>query len=206
MRGIGEHVRTIAVTALVTALAAAALFWTGPVVANDGKKQEIPWPTLKADGVEITLRAQKTAYKAGEQPVVELVAYNPTNATATIRATVQMMSMQQPNFASRIALPTQKSWETECELLLAAGERKTVRVTMNPVTAAASGLKLLNANGTQVQAQAQLIRNSLPSSSSQVAFVLKVGKEQVATRFLTVEGAAAGATALAQAAPNRITK
>lgn len=206
MCGIGEHVRTIAVTALVTALAATALFWTGPVVAKDGKKQEIPWPTLKADGVEITLRAQKTAYKAGEKPVIELVAFNPTNAAATIRATVQMMSMQQPAVMSRIALPVRKSWETERELLLAAGERKTVRITMNAVTGVVPQVSSPNSTGTQVQPQVQLVKIAAIAAPPQVAFVLKVGKKQVATRFLTVGGAAGGAAALVQAGRNGITR
>jgi len=154
MRSWAETLLVVAGTALATALAVTCVLATAPAVANEGQQQEIQWPTLKEGGVEITLRAQQNAYKAGEQPVAELELHNPSGATVTVQAKVQLLRMETPNRMSRIALPYRKTWETERTLMVKAGERQRVVIP----------------TGTAI------------SNGAQVMLSLQVGKQTVMTR------------------------
>ena len=130
-------------TALVTALVAVALLWMGQAVAKEG--------------CEITLRADKTAYSPGEEPVVRLTAYNPAGSPASIEATLQMLVRPMMAVVSRRLPSSKRTWERKCRIALGAGERKTLTI---PTGAKVSG--------------------------GMVTFQMRVGKLAVNTRPLTV--------------------
>ena len=67
----------VAATAAATALAVLAVSWTGLAVATEGQPPEVQWPVLRVEGCEITLQTDQAAYKAGDAPMVKLVAANP---------------------------------------------------------------------------------------------------------------------------------
>ena len=157
MRKQAQTLTIITATALATAAAMLAVFSTAPVVAKGEAKPEIKWPTMKIDGCEVTLRAQKPSYKQGEKPVVELVAHNPTDAAVTLDLTVEMLSQDiKSTFSRRLTIP-KPSWQRKCPLLVKAGERKTIALPTG--VAAAKG--------------------------AMVSFRLRAGKQVVATPSVT---------------------
>ena len=144
-------------TALVTASVAVALLWMGQAVAKEGEQPEIQWPVLRHAGCQITLRADKTAYSPGEEPVVRLTAYNPAGSPASIEATLQMLVRPMMAVISRRMPSSKRTWEHKCRIALGAGERKTLTI---PTGAKVSG--------------------------GMVTFQMRVGKLAVNTRPLTV--------------------
>ncbi len=157
-----QDVAVVAGTAAVTALAVLAIGWTGLAVATEGQPPEKPWPVLREGGCEITLQADKTAYKAGDSPVVKLAAANGGQSPVSLDATVRMLVQPKGSEMSRrMVLPT-RSWERKCMIALGPGERKTLDIP------------------TEVKT---------PGGQS-LYFSLQVGKAAVSTRPLVVAGPA----------------
>ena len=123
-----RDVAVVGATAAVTALVAGAMFWTANAVATEGAKAEIRWPVLREGGCEITLRADRTAYKPGESPTVELAAANPTGASVPLDATIVMLVQPKASPWARMTPVFRPTWERKCRLVLGAGERKSLSV------------------------------------------------------------------------------
>jgi len=130
----------VAATAAATALVVLAVAWTGLAVATEGQPPEVQWPVLRVEGVEITLEADQAAYKAGDSPVVKLVAANPGQSPVSLEATLRMMAQPKGNdFSRRLPMPT-KSWEHKCTISLGAGEKKTLSLPTEAKVAGGSTL------------------------------------------------------------------
>jgi hypothetical protein len=126
-------------TALATALVALPILCVGYAIANEGPRPEIQWPVLRASGCEITLRTERTNYREGETPIMELVAANPSGSPVTLEATVRMTAQSPSDMMSRVVRAPRQSWEQRIGIELGAGERRVMPVpTGTPVTAGSS--------------------------------------------------------------------
>ncbi|HUT32829.1 MAG TPA: hypothetical protein VNE39_05075 [Planctomycetota bacterium] len=152
----------VAATAAATALVVLAIGWTGLAVATEGQPPEVKWPVLREGGCEITLQADQAAYKAGDSPVVKLVAANPGQSPVSLEATLRMMVRPPVSELSRIGPIARRSWEHKCTIALEAGEKKTLSIP------------------TEVKA----------AGNTSVFFTLQIGKASVSTRPLVVAGPA----------------
>ncbi len=118
----------VAATAAATALVVLAAGWTGLAVATEGQPPEVKWPVLRDSGCEITLQTDQAAYKAGDAPVVKLVAANAGQSPVSLEATLRMMAQPKGNDFSRRMPIAAKSWEHKCTISLEAGEKKTLSI------------------------------------------------------------------------------
>ncbi len=155
-----RDVAVVGGTALATALVALPILCVGYAIANDGAKAEIQWPVLRTNGAEITLRAEKSAYSAGETPVIQLVAANPSGTPVTLEAQVRMMAQPLPSMMMRAMPVARQRWEQRTVIQLGANEQKVIPLPTG--TAAAAG--------------------------SRVTFQLSVGTSKVTTPPITVPG------------------
>ncbi len=155
-----QDAAVVAATAAVTALAVLAIGWTGLAVATEGQPREVQWPVLREGGCEIALQADQAAYKAGDAPVVKLVASNPGQSPVSLEATLRMMVRPRGSEMSRMMPVAKQSWERKLAIALDADEKKTFSI---PTEAKVEG------NAT-------------------LTLVLQVGKASVSTRPLAVTG------------------
>ena len=132
-----NDIMTIATTALGTATLTVVAFLAGPTDA--GNDAEAPSPKLSqarfvSRGVEMALASVgNRTFKAGEQPEIELTAYNTTDQSARTTATVTMTAAAPADRFSRVIRMPLVLWQCDQVVELQAKEKKlfTLRTQTN---------------------------------------------------------------------------
>ncbi len=139
---------------------------------------KIAIPTLTANGCQLSVRcADAQTLKAGDQPVLDLVATNTTDASVEFKCNVTMAASQPPSCASRVMPMPRSIWKMEQTIALAPHESRTIKVET---------------------------RTPLPNGTS-ISITLGVDKQQiVAARFGV--GSIAGKMTQVQAAGSQLTR
>lgn len=101
---------------------------TGISEEAKGIQPRIAQPKFASHGCEFSLKTGKAEYKAGESPVVEVTAFNPTGKAVEATVWVSMLTGRVPSPMSRtLAIPT-VSWSKSLCVSLKPGETKTTSV------------------------------------------------------------------------------
>jgi len=126
-------VTTVAIVAAATMGLTLAALWPASLSANapakaDGPKRKIPIPTLIVDGCKLTLQPAVAKYQPNDCPELVLKAVNPTDKPVTFEAMVFMMSMGTPSRMARMIPMPKEVWKESCEVSLAPGATRIVRL------------------------------------------------------------------------------
>jgi len=115
-------------TAAVTMTVTLGLLWPVAGGATAPKKEnqpEIVWPTAKAKGWNVTLRAKKSTYEAGETPEIELVAVRTEEKAEDCKIEIRMLAQSPESmYSRRMVMPTEM-WKYGCTLIAADGKLQT---------------------------------------------------------------------------------
>lgn len=116
--------------ALLTMAFVLAVCWPKPVVAGGPEKTPLNMePILKVKGCEVAAKTTQTAFKADDEPVLEVKAANQTKETVELKLTLQMFSAREPaNENSRVMPMPKQLWMQECALTLAPAANRTLTV------------------------------------------------------------------------------
>jgi len=128
LRSVLTVLGTAAVTAALTVFLAAP--WVeGVAQAGPTVKPVIARPQLTSQGCTFTLKTDKASYEAGESPVIEVTAVNPTNkpVSATVWVTISATSPMSP--MSRMLPRPSTLWSQEFAFSLKADETKSMKFT-----------------------------------------------------------------------------
>lgn len=155
---------TITAVALGTATLTVLTFWSAPLEAGNEAEQmtaEIAKPKLVAKGVEVTLAAAESrAFKAGDEPVFDLTAVNPTCEPVSVAIRLAMTGTSPASLMSRLPVMPTMLWQDCHTLALKPNETKTIAVptktklpagTMFSVTLREDSPAMANAAQVQVQ-------------------------------------------------------
>ena len=127
----------VAAVAVVTAAGVLAVFRPRAVVAEgEAKAAPVERPTLKADGVVLTLVTDKQKYEAGEKPRLTLTAVNTGPRPASVNVVLAMLTTEAGPPMRRMMPGPKESWRHECALKLDPSETKTVEVATDKALAA----------------------------------------------------------------------
>lgn len=126
------------VVVLGVAAATAALILTvcrpALVSAEDeeaGKKRLISRPSLRVDGVTVTLESAKEEYRAGEKPTVKLIAINTAPEPRAVNLTLRMMATAPTSLESRMLPLPKEAWRHTCPISLKAGEAREIPISVD---------------------------------------------------------------------------
>jgi hypothetical protein len=124
---------TITTVALGTATLTLATFWSGQLGAGaegDALPPRIEKPRLVSHGIEFTLAAADACrLRAGDQPVLELTAFNTTDAANTGGVCATMTASSPADMLSRVVRMPAVVWQRDQFVSLGAKERKTLVLT-----------------------------------------------------------------------------
>lgn len=124
----------MSVLGVAAATAVFTLVLLGPwnVGASDeaaGIKPTILQPEFTSNGCVFTLKTDKPEYAAGETPVLEIQADNPSDKAVTATVWLSIMAADVPSpFARRMAFP-QPIWSKPFAVDLKPGETTTTEIT-----------------------------------------------------------------------------
>jgi hypothetical protein len=135
--------KVVAATAAVACAVTLGLLWPGQLNATDEAQPtpEVKLPTLTVDGCTLAMNVTETQIKPGTQPTVEIIAHNPSDEEKTVRANLFLEGMGMDSMMSRMPMPPSSYWQCPVELVLKAGEKKTISIT-----AEAKNLNALSVN------------------------------------------------------------
>ena len=92
----------------------------------EGIKPTIAQPELTTQKCVFTLKTDKPSYEAGEMPVLEVKASNPTDEPAEAAVWISMSSSGPALMISRVMVLPKPLWTEKCLVKLNPGETKTV--------------------------------------------------------------------------------
>jgi hypothetical protein len=123
----------LAVLAVAGVTMAFTLTLLGPTGVGAGDavpaiKPEIAQPQLTSQGCVFSLKMDKAAYEAGEQPALEITASNPTDKPVDATVWVNISASSPANRMSRMMVVPAPLWSHECRVNLQPGERKTITI------------------------------------------------------------------------------
>ena len=128
-----QDLLAIAVVALGTATLTVMTFWAGPIEAGgdqDANAAKFAKPKLVCRGVELTLAAKDGAVlKAGDKPVLELIALNTEAQSAEVSVCVTMSAMAPADPLSRTPRMPSTIWRCDQSLALKANETRAFTLT-----------------------------------------------------------------------------
>jgi hypothetical protein len=141
-----RDVLTVLGTAAVTAAVALVLLaprGDGNAQAAPSVKPFISQPQLTSQGCTFTLETDKTAYEAGESPVIKVTAANATEKTVTASVWVGITATSPVSRMSRmLPIPT-SLWTHEYAFTLPPGETKTIEATCEAKLAAGQNVGIV---------------------------------------------------------------
>jgi len=157
--------RDIVLTGCVAAATLAltlALLWPANVSAKaiGPTEKTIGHPSMVVDGCRLMLRLTAGKYKAGEKPLLELIAANASSKPVNLSVDARMWVTSPVSFASRMGPMPTTPWKCLQPVSLKAGETKAIRI--DPKVAVAAG--------------------------QSVYFTLRVGKQQIRAASFNVPG------------------
>jgi hypothetical protein len=125
-----RNVLTMLATAAATAAVTLALLAPRGGNAQAGAvKPVIARPQLTSQGCAFALTTDKAAYEAGESPVLEVTAANPTDKPVTASVWVTVTSTSPAARMSRMLTLPSALWSHEYAFTLEPGEKKTIPAT-----------------------------------------------------------------------------
>ena len=92
----------------------------------EGIKPTIAQPKLTAQKCVFTLKTDKPSYEAGEMPVLQVKAANPTGEPVEAAVWISMSSSSPASMISRVMVLPKPLWTEKCLVKLKPGETKTV--------------------------------------------------------------------------------
>jgi hypothetical protein len=111
-------------------MAATLLFLTPPsgnhALAAPTIKPVIAQPQFKSQGCIFVLKTDKPVYEAGEAPVLEVTASNPTDQPVQAKVWVTLFATAPTSPLSRMVAVPRALWVRECVVHLQPGETKKV--------------------------------------------------------------------------------
>jgi hypothetical protein len=125
-----EILAILGVAAATTAFTV-GLLGPGRVGATDkpeGIKPTIAQPKLTTQECVFALKTDKPAYEAGEMPVLQIEATNPTDKPAEATVWISMSSSSPRLAVSRVMVLPKPLWTGKCLVDLKPGETKTVEL------------------------------------------------------------------------------
>ncbi len=146
--------------AAVTTTVTLGLLWPVAGGAGGPKKEnqpEIAWPALKEKGWNVTLRAKKDTYKAGEIPSLEVVAVRTEENAENCRIEIRLLAENPASRFSRMIMMPEELWKYDCTL---------------------------TADGDTTQAHSISTGVKIPEGKS-VSFTMKSGSRTAMSRSLT---------------------
>ena len=122
-----RNVLTMLGTAAVTAVLTLALLAPrGSVQAGPAVQPVIAQPQLTSHGCTFSLKTDKTAYEAGEKPVVEVTASNPTDKPVSASVWVTVTATAPTSRMSRMLAMPRVLWSHEYAFTLPADGTKSL--------------------------------------------------------------------------------
>ncbi len=119
----------IGCTALVTALAAGWILHpsnTANAVPKQAAGLRVAPAILENDGIELSLKANKQTYQAGDKPVMTLTVVNVSDQPKSVEVKVRMLaSSPASKFSRMVSLPSE-SWTDTLLVALKPNERKAL--------------------------------------------------------------------------------
>ncbi len=119
-------------TAAVTTAFTVMLFAPSGVGAIDAIhriKAVIAQPQFASQGCVFVLKADKAAYEAGERPILEVKASNPTDKSVETTVWINILGSAPASLVSRMLPIPQVLWSKPCVVNLKPGEVKTLNIT-----------------------------------------------------------------------------
>jgi hypothetical protein len=117
-----------AVTVAVT-LGLAALWDGGSVQAGPTVKPVITQPQFTSQGCTFVLKTDQPTYEAGQSPVIEVTATNPTDQPVEASVTVTVTSTSPQSRRSRMLTLPATLWSHKYDFSLKPGESKPLSAT-----------------------------------------------------------------------------
>jgi hypothetical protein len=107
-------------------------------VSSDAKsiKPRVVQQKFTSHGCQFSLKTEKPEYRAGESPVVELTATNPTDKPVDTKVWVNLLVSDVPSPLSRVLAIPQPKWWNLWHVNLKPGETKTTKLTSDVKLAA----------------------------------------------------------------------
>ena len=119
--------------AAVTTVAVLVLFWPTAGGAAGSGAPAAPEPsrlTLAHNGCRATLSVSKAPYKPGDEPVLEVVASNPTGEARELELSLRMTVLRLPSPMSRVLLPARPKEAWRHKLCLSLPSQTTEEVSV----------------------------------------------------------------------------
>jgi hypothetical protein len=130
------------VTVAVT-LALAALWDGGSAQAGPAVKLVIAQPQLTSQGCTFVLKTDRASYEAGQSPVIEVTATNPTDKTVSSSVWVTVTGTSPLSRRSRMLPMPSTLWSHEYVFSLAPGESKPLSATCEAKLPAGQDVRLI---------------------------------------------------------------
>lgn len=121
----------VGVAALATMFIVLAVFTdlsVNGVQIENTVKEKIAWPVLKQGGLEITLQSDKTSYKAGDKPIIQLIVFNTSEQQVSAKITVRVMSQEKVSPLSRMIPVANEIFTRQQTLDINHAERESVLI------------------------------------------------------------------------------
>ncbi len=99
-------------------------------------EKRIIHPSLDVDGCRLTLRPTAGKYKAGDKPLLELIAANASGKPVNLSVDVRMWVIAPASLESRRGPMPTVPWKCRQPVSLNAGETKTIRIDTKVALAA----------------------------------------------------------------------
>jgi hypothetical protein len=115
---------TVAVVLGLAALCDGGSAWAGPTVTP-----VIAQPQFSAQGCTFVLKTDKPSYEAGESPVIEVTATNPTSQSVDASVWVTVTSTAPMSRRTRMLTLPAALWSHKYDFTLAPGESKPLSAT-----------------------------------------------------------------------------
>jgi hypothetical protein len=121
---LGVAAVTMAVTLLVLTPRGGNQALAAPTI-----KPVIAHPQFHSQGCTFVLKTDKSAYEAGEAPILEVTASNPTDKVMTPKVWVTIFASAPTSPMSRMVALPRALWARECAVSLQPGESKKITLT-----------------------------------------------------------------------------
>jgi hypothetical protein len=140
------------------------LLGPGRVVATgmmEGIKPIVAQPKLTVDGCVFSLKTDKPAYRAGDEPTLQVEAVNPTDNPVETTVWISMSASSPPSPFARVLMLPKPLWTEKYLVRLRPGETQTVPLATKTKLPAGENISItMSDKNLAVLARAFSVRNS----------------------------------------------